>query len=67
MLASLISRKCCGGPILALNLLCLGIGIVFLASSAILPGLVFMAVGLLAEGLCLYLSRSRCPRQYNCQ
>lgn len=63
MIASLISKNCCGGPILALNLLCLGIGVFFLALSAILPGLVFMAAGLLTEGLCLYLSRSRCPRQ----
>lgn len=56
----LLSRKCCGGPVLVLALLCLTIGLLFLGLSAVSPGLVFIAVGGLAEGLCLWLGRTRC-------
>ncbi len=58
--ARMTSYQCCGGPVLGLSLLCLGFGILFLFLSANLLGLVFIAVGGLAEGLCLYLARSRC-------
>jgi hypothetical protein len=54
------SRRCCGGPVLALTLLCLGFGALFLFLSASLLGLVFIAVGGLSEALCLYMSRTRC-------
>ena len=56
----LMSRQCCGGPVLTLTLLCLSVGILFLLVSATLPGLIFIAAGLAAELLCLYLGRSRC-------
>lgn len=56
----LISRNCCGGPVLALALLCLMIGLLFVSLSAVSPGLVFIGVGGMAEGLCLALGRSRC-------
>ena len=58
--ARMTSYQCCGGPVLGLSLLCLGFGILFLFLSASLLGLVFIAVGGLAEGLCLFLARSRC-------
>jgi hypothetical protein len=54
------SRRCCGGPVLALTLLCFGFGALFLFLSASLLGIVFIAVGGLSEVLCLYLGRTRC-------
>ncbi|MGD8590496.1 MAG: hypothetical protein PVG22_16860 [Chromatiales bacterium] len=45
---------------MALTLLCLSIGLLFLAASAIPPGVVFITVGGMAEGLCLLLGRTRC-------
>jgi hypothetical protein len=57
------SRQCCGGPVLALMLLCFGFGVLFLFLSASLLGLVFIAAGGLAEALCLYLGRTRCRRR----
>jgi hypothetical protein len=41
-------------------LLCLAIGLLFLAASATSLGLVFITVGGVAEGLCLLLARTRC-------
>ncbi len=58
------SRRCCGGPVLAMTLLCFGFGVLFLFLSASLLGLVFIAVGGLAEALCLYLGRTRCAQRY---
>ena len=58
------SRRCCGGPVLAMMLLCFGFGALFLFLSASLLGIVFIAAGGLAEALCLYLGRTRCPRRY---
>ena len=63
----IFSRRCCGGPVLALTLLCFGFGVLFLFLSASLLGLVFIIVGGLAEALCLYLGRSRCQRRYQVQ
>ena len=59
------SRRCCGGPVLAMTLLCFGFGVLFLFLSAFLPGLVFIAAGGLAEVLCLFLGRTRCRRRYD--
>jgi hypothetical protein len=56
----LMSFQCCGGPVLGLSLLCLGFGVLFLFLSAGLLGMVFIAVGAMAEGLCLCMARSRC-------
>jgi hypothetical protein len=61
------SRRCCGGPVLALMLLCCGFGILFLFLSASLLGLVFIAIGALSEALCLYLSRTRCSTPVKAQ
>jgi len=47
-----------------MTLLCFGFGVLFLFLSASLLGLVFIVVGGLAEALCLYLGRTRCPRGY---
>lgn len=60
----IISRRCCGGPVLAMTLLFTGLGILFLLLSASVPGAVFIAVGILSEGLCFILSRSRCRQSY---
>lgn len=60
----MISRHCCGGPVLAMALLFVGLGFLFLLLSAAVPGAVFIAVGVLAEGLCLILSRTRCQQSY---
>jgi hypothetical protein len=43
-------------------LLCFGFGVLFLFLSASLLGLVFIVVGALSEGLCLYMGRSRCQK-----
>jgi len=59
----LFSADCCGGIVLTLTTLCLSVGVLFLAVSATLPGLIFIAVGLIAEGLCLGLSRTRCTNR----
>ena len=58
------SSRCCGGPVLALMLLCTGFGVLFLCLSASLPGLVFISAGVLAEVLCLILGLSRCEQRY---
>ncbi len=63
----IISSRCCGGPVLAMTLLFAGTGVLFLLLSASVPGLVFIAVGVLAEGLCLLLSRTRCKHSYTGQ
>jgi hypothetical protein len=47
-----------------MTLLCIGFGVLFLFLSASLLGLVFIAVGGLAEALCLYLGRTRCQGSY---
>jgi hypothetical protein len=41
-------------------LLCLVIGLLFVAVSAVTPGLVFITAGGIAEVLCLLLGRTRC-------
>ncbi|MET0028417.1 MAG: hypothetical protein ABW101_12335 [Candidatus Thiodiazotropha sp.] len=64
-LKRLFSRRCCGGPVLAMTLLCFGFGVLFLFLSAYRLGLVFIAVGALSELLCLYLGRSRCQRRFD--
>ncbi len=63
----IISRRCCGGPVLAMTLLFAGLGFMFLLLSASVPGVVFITVGVLAEGLCLLLSRTRCRQSYTGQ
>lgn len=63
-LSRLLSRQCCGGPVLAMNLLCLAFGVFFVSLSAGLLGLVFIAVGVLAEALCFAIGFRRCHRQY---
>ena len=60
----LLSRRCCGGPVLAMTLLCIGFGALFMLLSAYALGLAFIAIGALAESLCFALSRSRCQRRY---
>lgn len=62
-LKQLFSRRCCGGPILALALFCMGLGLLLVVLSAAVPGLVFMAVAGLSVGSCLVLGRYRCRRQ----
>jgi hypothetical protein len=47
-----------------MTLLCVGFGVLFLFLSARPLGLVFIAVGGLAEALCLFMGRSRCHRPY---
>jgi len=59
-LKQLTSRKCCGGPVLVLSLLCLAVGLLFVGLSAVSLGLVFITVGGMAEGLCLLLGHTRC-------
>ncbi|MEN8179336.1 MAG: hypothetical protein ABFS39_12080 [Pseudomonadota bacterium] len=61
----LISPDCCGGPVLTLALLCLSIGVLFVAVSATLPGIIFIGVGLMTEAICLYMSRTRCIDRYH--
>ncbi|MBL3589749.1 MAG: hypothetical protein JMN24_08145 [gamma proteobacterium endosymbiont of Lamellibrachia anaximandri] len=63
----ILSRHCCGGPVLAMTLLFAGLGFLFLLLSAYVPGLVFIAVGVLSEGLCFILSRTRCRQSYTGQ
>jgi hypothetical protein len=58
----LLSRHCCGGPVLAMTLLCLGFGALFILLSAGLLGLVFIAVGGFSLTLCLYLGSKWCIR-----
>jgi hypothetical protein len=60
LLTRLLSRQCCGGPVLAMTLLCVGFGGLFLLLSAGLLGWVFIAVGAASLGLCLYLGYGRC-------
>ena len=60
LLSRLLSRQCCGGPVLAMSLLCIGFGSLFLLLSAGLLGWVFIAVGSAALGLCLALGFGRC-------
>ena len=59
-LKHLMSSKCCGGPVLALTLMCLTFGLLFVGLSAVSLGVVFVAAGGMAEGLCLLLGRTRC-------
>ena len=59
-LPSLLSRRCCGGPVLALWFVCLALGMLFAFTGALIPGLVFIATGFLAEAMCLMLGQSRC-------
>jgi hypothetical protein len=63
-LKRLFSWRCCGGPVLGMTLLCSGFGVLFLFLSAYRLGLVFIAVGVLSELLCLYLGRTRCARRF---
>ena len=63
----LLSKRCCGGPVLAMTLLCIGFGTLFLCLSAYALGLVFIAVGALSESLCIVHSRNRCPQRYTDQ
>ena len=62
-LKHLLSSRCCGGPIIALAALCLGLGLLFLFLAAEVPGVVFMLVAALAMGSCVIMSRSRCQRR----
>ena len=62
-LTDLLSRRCCGGAVLALWLACLALGLLFAFTGAVIPGLVLIATGFLAEVMCLMLGQSRCrPR-----
>jgi len=63
----ILSRRCCGGPVLAMTLLFAGMGFLFLLLSASVLGAVFLAVGILSEGLCFILSRTRCRQSYTGQ
>lgn len=58
----LFSPKCCGGPVLLLSVISAGFGVLFLMLAAFELGAVFISVGLIATGLCLYLGASRCHR-----
>jgi hypothetical protein len=49
---------------LAMTLLCLGFGSLFLFLSADPLGWIFIAVGVGSEALCLYLGNRRCQRRY---
>lgn len=50
-----------------MTLLCFGFGVLFLFLHAGMLGIVFIAIGGLSEGLCLYLGRARCPQRYETQ
>ncbi len=60
LLTRLFSRRCCGGPVLILALVCGLVGASFMLLSAVMPGAVFMAAGVSSLGLCLALGSSRC-------
>ena len=62
---TLISRRCCGGPIVLLSLAFFLFGALFSVLSAIGLGMVFVAVGAAAFGMCLWLAQSRCPQMGN--
>lgn len=63
LLSRLLSRQCCGGPVLAMTLLCIGFGALFLLLSAGLLGWVFITVGAASLGLCLTLGYGRCRQR----
>ncbi len=60
----LISPSCCGGPVLFLALLCLSVGILFLFVSAVTPAMMFIFAGIIAEAICLTMSRTHCIDNY---
>ncbi len=57
------SRECCGGPVLAMFAMCVGIGLMLVLFSAYVPALVFFAAGVSTQALCLLMGRSRCHRR----
>ena len=61
-LTTLISRRCCGGPVLILSLVFGLLGLMFASLSAVALGWVFMGTGIATFGLCMLLGQSRCPR-----
>lgn len=56
----LLSRRCCGGPVLALALICGAIGALFILLSATSPGIMFILTGAAGFGLCLAMGYRRC-------
>jgi membrane-bound ClpP family serine protease len=58
-LTGLMSRICCAGPLLALTLLCMSIGVLFAIFSFTTPGIVYISVAILAQGFCMLLGQSR--------
>ena len=63
-ISTMLSRRCCGGPVLVLMLLCLGVSVLFFYRSAWVPGSVFLVAGLLALGTCLLMGRNRCRSRH---
>ncbi|EXJ15614.1 hypothetical protein [Imhoffiella purpurea] len=61
-LTTLFSRRCCGGPVLALSLALVLFGTLFELLAASGLGWVFLAVGAGTLALCMLLGQSRCPR-----
>lgn len=59
---TILSRRCCGGPVLMLALALMALGVFFILLSALGLGWVFIGIGAASFGLCLWLSQSRCPR-----
>jgi hypothetical protein len=64
-LQRLISPDCCGGPVLTLALSFISVGVLFVIISALVPGLIFIGVGMTAEIICLTMSRTRCIDSIN--
>lgn len=64
-LRRITSPSCCGGPVLFLFVLCLGIGVIFIEIDLVLTGLVFLMVGLLTEGMCIVLNRTLLKTGYS--
>ncbi len=62
--STLFSRRCCGGPTLALTLFFSFLGVLFVILSATVPGLVLLATGISALGLCMMLGQKRCRRMH---
>lgn len=59
-IAMLFTRRCCGGPTLALTLFCSFFGVLFMLLSATSLGVVFLLTGSATLGLCLALGQKRC-------
>lgn len=63
-MSRLLSRRCCGGPVLTLSLVFSLLGGLFLALAATGPGVVFILSGVGALILCMTLGRSRCRQDH---